>query len=77
MYPTSEIGIRELDHRNNDGIDVALFWAPRTNRIFVAVEDERHGDAFKFDVDAADALEAFRHPYAYAREPRDDWARAA
>ncbi len=65
MRTTSEIGLRELDRRSNDGIDVALLWNPRTNRLLVTVADARRGDAFEVKVDAADALDAFRHPYAY------------
>jgi hypothetical protein len=67
MYTTTEI--RELDRRSNDGVDVALLWIPRTNRVVIALEDDRSGDSFEIDVDAADALDAFRHPFAYA--PRD------
>lgn len=50
----------------NDGIDVKLLWNPRTDAIVIAVEDERAGDSFELAVDAVDALDAFRHPYAYA-----------
>lgn len=64
---TSEIEIRELGHRYNDGLDITLFWNPGTNDVFVVVEDQRDGKAFKLDVDAADALDAFRHPFAYVR----------
>ena len=63
---TAETGIRELDRRQDDGIDVTLFWNSRTDQLFVAVEDERGGESFRVDVDAADALDAFHHPYAYA-----------
>ena len=28
MYAVSETGARELDNRNNDGIDVTLLWSP-------------------------------------------------
>lgn len=66
MCTTAEIGACELDHRNNDGIDVTLLWNSRTNEVFVAVEDERRRDSFKVGVDPADALDAFHHPYAYA-----------
>ena len=68
MGTTAEIGIRELDHRSNDGIDVALLWDAHTNRVFVAVEDERRGESLELEVDAANALDAFRHPYAYAHQ---------
>jgi hypothetical protein len=75
MRSTSEIGVRELDSRSSDGIDVMLLWNPRTNQLFVAVEDERRGDSFELDIDPADALDAFRHPYAFARRD-DDYALA-
>ena len=58
--------IRELDRRSAHGIDVALLWEPRTNRILVAVSDERTDERLHLRVDAAHALDAFRHPYAYA-----------
>jgi hypothetical protein len=77
VFRTSEIGIRELDHRRNDGIEVTLFWNSRTDAIFIVVEDEQDGIAFELEVDAAQALEAFRHPYAYAQRDREDQALAA
>lgn len=58
--------LRELDHRTNDGIEVQLLWDPRTDRVSVALTDARSGEMLHFDVDGADALDAFRHPYAYA-----------
>jgi hypothetical protein len=70
MPTPSEALVRELDRRINDGFDVRLLWSPRTNQVFVAVEDERHGDAFQFEVDPPGALEAFHHPFAYARDDR-------
>jgi hypothetical protein len=66
--------IRELDHRTTDRTQVSLLWNPGTNRVTVAVEDERSGEAFEFGVDAAQALAAFHHPYAYAS--RDHGAHA-
>ena len=59
--------VRELDHRGADGIEVSLLWRSLTNSVLVAVVDDATGAQFEFDVDAADALDAFRHPYAYAR----------
>jgi hypothetical protein len=76
MCTTVDIGIRELDRRSSDGIDVALLWAPRTNRLLVAVVDERDGYSFELQVDAADALDAFRHPFAYAGRDADGYALA-
>ncbi len=68
MATATDIGARELDHRSNDGIDVRLLWNSQTNRVSVAVADHRHGELFEFQVAGADALEAFRHPYAHATE---------
>jgi hypothetical protein len=72
-----ELAIRELDHRSGDGIDVRLLWNSRTNRVSLAVEDLRSGEAFVLDVPGSDAREAFTHPYAYAQRGRPDVALAA
>jgi hypothetical protein len=58
----------ELAHRRQAGIDVALLWQPDDNTVSVAVEDERTGEAFEVDVPRDKAMEAFEHPYAFARE---------
>jgi hypothetical protein len=55
----------ELDHRNADGIDVTLLWDPRTDSVAVAVVDDN--ESLRIAVDASEALDAFRHPYAYDR----------
>jgi hypothetical protein len=77
MCTTFEIGVRELDRRSSDGIDVQLLWHPRTNRLFVAVADSRSREAFELEVDGADALDVFRHPYAYANPGYGDYALAS
>jgi hypothetical protein len=59
--------IRELDHRSGDGIDVRLLWNSYTDRVSVAVRDQRTGEAFVLEVPGSDAHEAFTHPYAYAQ----------
>jgi hypothetical protein len=59
------IAIRELDHRRADGIEVTLLWNAETKRVFVSVV-EREGDTLEFQVPAAQASDAFYHPYAYA-----------
>jgi hypothetical protein len=74
MRTTNEHEIRELDQRSGDGVNVTLLWHSETNRVFLTVEDERVGESFKFGVAAEDALDAFRHPYAYAST---EYARAA
>jgi hypothetical protein len=77
MRSTPSITIRELDHRISDGIDVTLLWDPLTDRVFVAVYDERYGESFQLQVDPAEALDAFRHPYAYTRPAAGDRTRIA
>jgi hypothetical protein len=72
MWTTTDISIRELDHRTGDGIDVTLLWYPEADRVSVAVVDVRSGEAFELTVAPADALEAFRHPYAYATRGQSD-----
>jgi hypothetical protein len=71
MSTTTETVVRELDRRFNDGFDVRLLWNPRTDRVFVSIEDQRDGNSFEFRVDAANALEAFQHPFAYASNHYD------
>jgi hypothetical protein len=56
----------ELDHRSNDGLEVSLLWEAETNRVTVTVFDAKSGDYFDLEVDPAQALDAFHHPYAYA-----------
>jgi hypothetical protein len=62
---------KELAQRDSDGISVTLVWHSVTGRLTVSVSDWRSGDAFDIDADAQNALDVFRHPYAYAagREP--------
>jgi hypothetical protein len=66
MYIIEEAPVRELSHRRGDGIDVTLLWNAETNGVFLAVVDERLGETFELAVRPSDALDAFRHPYAYA-----------
>ncbi len=57
---------RELASRQHDGMRVVLLWDPRDDAVAVSVADRRNGHSFRFAVDGARALEAFRHPFAYA-----------
>ena len=56
----------ELDHRTHDGVEVSLLWQPDNDVVVVEVRDARAGDAFQLVVDAEEALDVFRHPFAYA-----------
>lgn len=77
MNSQPQIGARELDRRSNDGIDVALLWSPHTNRVWIEIEDARTEQSFELDVDPADALDAFHHPYAYLGRSYEPAALAA
>jgi hypothetical protein len=77
MNTTTETAVRELDRRTGDGIEVRLLWYPHTDRVVVAVEDTRRSETFAFEVDGAHALEAFRHPFAFASTHNINQALAA
>ncbi len=57
---------RALAHRSTDGIEVSLFWSKPSNRVTIELVDERIDERFEFEVAHEKALDAFRHPYAYA-----------
>jgi hypothetical protein len=65
MTTAPDTAIRELDQRTSDGIEVKLLWSAETDRVWIDVCDSREGASFELEVDPRDALEAFRHPYAY------------
>lgn len=56
----------ELAHRLTGGIQVWLFWSRPSNRITIELIDNRIGERLEFAVASDKALDAFRHPYAYA-----------
>jgi hypothetical protein len=57
----------ELAHRRNHDFDVALYWDSRNDQLFVVVEDIGAGDRFSIAAPRSQALDVFRHPFAYAR----------
>jgi hypothetical protein len=57
---------KELDFRANDGLEVALLWQADDERLIVEVVDTKVGDAFRLEIAATEAVDAFQHPYAYA-----------
>lgn len=66
---------RELDHRSANGLEVVLVWYPATNEVSVHVFDSATQTAYRAVVAAADAADAFRHPFAYVvrdTEPVED-----
>ena len=77
MHTIPDPAIRELDHRSGDGIEVKLLWNSLTDRVSVAVEDQRTGEFFELDAPPEDARIAFEHPYAYAHRGLFDQLLAA
>jgi len=57
---------RELARRAANGIEVAVLWNSSLNRLKVAVSDERLCHHLDFELDDADAIDAFRQPFADA-----------
>lgn len=66
---TSAATRRELAHRLDDGLDVTLYWHPRTNEVTVLVVDERRQESFEIAAPPQRALDVFRHPFAYGSAP--------
>jgi len=62
----SDGSLKELDFRASNGLEVALLWQADDERMIVEVVDTKLDDAFRVQIAASEALDAFRHPYAYA-----------
>ena len=65
VYPTLRSMFVELDTRENDGLSVSLEWDRETGVTQIVLEDAREASVITFEVPAADASEAFRHPYTF------------
>jgi len=55
----------ELDYRESDGIQVSLLWSRATDELSVLVFDTKTDEHLELRVEAHEALDAFRHPFAY------------
>jgi hypothetical protein len=63
--------LRELHSRTADGILVRLLWCQDENRVFVAVNDDKTGETFSFEVpEGEQPLHVFAHPFVYANQTR-------
>jgi hypothetical protein len=58
--------LRELATRENDGVEVSLYWNPAGDDVYVLVSDEKTGDRFEIEVGGRSALDVYNHPFAYA-----------
>ena len=72
MINTARADWIELAKRASDGLEVVLLWDRASNRVKVAVNDERVCHHLDFEVARSDALSAFYHPFVHAaaRAPR-------
>jgi hypothetical protein len=57
--------IVDLAERHSRDLDVVLIWGRRTGRLWVTVT---HGRTARINATPANALDVFRHPFAYGRE---------
>ncbi len=58
--------LKELNYRAGDGIEVSLLWSPESGQLAVVVTDEAAGEEFAMEVGPSEAMDVFRHPFAYA-----------
>jgi len=56
----------ELASRRASGIEVSLLWDPADDSLTVVAADDREEERVEFGVRPEQALEAYRHPFAYA-----------
>lgn len=61
-----EMTLRELNYRSGEGFEVSLLWSPESDQLAVVVIDEARREEFAIEVEPGEAMEVFRHPYAYA-----------
>jgi hypothetical protein len=64
---TFDANPKELARRDAGlGSHVALLWSRRTGRVAVVVAEDATGEVVELDVEEREnALELYRHPYAY------------
>ena len=70
----SRYQLRELAYRQNDRLEVTLFWQPETNALKVCVCDHRNGAYFEIRPEPHQALAVFNHPYAYLADSEVHYA---
>lgn len=66
MSVVSEEPPRELAQRRTGSLEVLLLWHPISNEVEIRIHDTSEGEDLGFRVPPGEAMEAFRHPYAYA-----------
>ena len=67
--------LKELDYRTGDHIEVSLLWSPESGQLAVVVVDKAAGEEFAMEVEPSEAMEVFRHPFAYAHKRQLEFRR--
>jgi hypothetical protein len=62
---TLEREMRELDHRAGDGFEVRLLWGGEDGELKVVVDNWLTDEHFEIRARPDNALDVFRHPFAY------------
>ena len=57
---------RELARRRTGSVEILLVWHPISNNVELRIHDTSQEEESGFRVPPGEAMEAFRHPYAYA-----------
>ena len=65
--------LKELAHRNQNGLEVTLLWDSHSNEVSVEIFDQLDDSGFRLPVAGHLALDAFHHPYAYAQSPEQNF----
>jgi hypothetical protein len=73
----SHVSVKELAYRKHNGLEVTLLWDRRSNQVSVEVVDELDESGFRLPIAGHLALDAFRHPYAYAQSHEGGSGRAS
>jgi hypothetical protein len=59
--------IVDLAERHSSDLDVVLLWGRRSGRLWVTVTNRRSRRTTRIGATPANALDVFRHPFAYGR----------
>ena len=63
---TGRTNMEELATRESAGIRVSLLWSRGENTLVVVVRDSRTSEQFALSAGPDEAMDVFRHPFAYA-----------
>jgi hypothetical protein len=69
VSPRTFKSLYELAFRESDEIEVALLWNGVERSLLLNVRDRRSGQWFVRALDSAEALDAYRRPFAYVTRP--------